>query len=54
MAAIKRAIPLIKSEIIVFTDANTFLNSDAILELVKHYQKENVGAVAGEKRMQVM
>lgn len=53
MAAIKRAIPLIKSEIIVFTDANTFLNTDAILELVKHYQKENVGAVAGEKRIMV-
>ena len=53
MAAIKRAIPLVKSEIIVFTDANTFLNSDAILELVKHYQKENVGAVAGEKRIMV-
>jgi biofilm PGA synthesis N-glycosyltransferase PgaC len=53
MAAIKRAIPQIKSEIIVFTDANTFLNRDAILELVKHYQKEKVGAVAGEKRISV-
>lgn len=53
MAAIKRAIPVISSEIIVFTDANTYLNEDALLELVKHYQNPKVGAVAGEKRILV-
>nr|WP_121273039.1 glycosyltransferase family 2 protein [Pedobacter schmidteae] len=53
MAAIKRAIPLINNDVIVFTDANTFLNKDAILELVKHYQNPKVGAVAGEKRILV-
>lgn len=53
MAAIKRAIPFVASEIIVFTDANTFLNEDAIVELVKHYQNPKVGAVAGEKRILV-
>lgn len=53
MAAIKRAIPFIKNEITVFTDANTFLNQDALLELVKHYQNEKVGCVAGEKRILV-
>jgi len=53
MAAIKRAIPFIEGEITVFTDANTFLNNDAILELVKHYQNAKVGAVAGEKRIMV-
>jgi len=51
MAAIERAIPFVKGEITVFTDANTFLNKDAILELIKHYQNEKVGAVAGEKRI---
>ncbi len=51
MAAIKRAIPFINGNITVFTDANTFLNKDAILELVKHYQNPKVGAVAGEKRI---
>lgn len=51
MAAIKRAIPFIKGEITVFTDANTFLNKEAIRELVKHYQNPKVGAVAGEKRI---
>lgn len=53
MAAIKRAIPFIEGEITVFTDANTFLNQDAILELVKHYQNPKVGCVAGEKRIMV-
>lgn len=53
MAAIKRALPLINSEITVFTDANTLLNAAAIKELVKHYQNPKVGAVAGEKRIMV-
>lgn len=47
MAAIKRAIPFVKGEIMVFSDANTFLNVEAIRELVKHYQNDQVGAVAG-------
>jgi biofilm PGA synthesis N-glycosyltransferase PgaC len=53
MAAIKRAIPYINGDITIFTDANTFLNQDAVLELVKHYQNPKVGAVAGEKRILV-
>jgi cellulose synthase/poly-beta-1,6-N-acetylglucosamine synthase-like glycosyltransferase len=51
MAAIKRAIPYITGEVLIFTDANTFLNQLALIELVKHYQDERVGAVAGEKRI---
>jgi biofilm PGA synthesis N-glycosyltransferase PgaC len=53
MAAIKRALPYVQGEIIVFTDANTFLNKTAIRELVKHYTNPQVGAVAGEKRIRV-
>jgi len=53
MAAIKRAIPFIKGDITVFTDANTYLNKESIKELVKHYQYPKVGAVAGEKRIMV-
>jgi cellulose synthase/poly-beta-1,6-N-acetylglucosamine synthase-like glycosyltransferase len=53
MAAIKRAVPYISGEVIVFTDANTFLNKLAVKELVKHYQNVQVGAVAGEKRILV-
>lgn len=51
MAAIERAIPYVEGEVIIFTDANTFLNKNAVQELVKHYQNEKVGAVAGEKRI---
>jgi len=53
MAAIKRAIPNVNGEIMVFSDANTFLNPDALQNLVKHYQNPKVGAVAGEKRIMV-
>lgn len=53
MAAIKRVIPQISGEITVFTDANTFLNKEALLLLVKHYQNPKVGAVAGEKKIVV-
>ena len=51
MAAIKRVMPQLQSEIVVFTDANTFLNKNAIKELIKHYQNPKVGAVAGEKKI---
>jgi len=51
MAAIKRAMPFVEGEILIFTDANTFLNDEAIKELVKHYRNDKVGAVAGEKRI---
>jgi cellulose synthase/poly-beta-1,6-N-acetylglucosamine synthase-like glycosyltransferase len=53
MAAIKRAIPYITGEVLLFTDANTFLNQLAVRELIKHYRNEQVGAVAGEKRIMV-
>jgi biofilm PGA synthesis N-glycosyltransferase PgaC len=53
MAAIKRAMPFVEGQVILFTDANTFLNKAAVKELVKHYQNNRVGAVAGEKRIHV-
>ncbi len=51
IAAVGRAMPQVKSEITVFTDANTMLNPDALLKIVRHYQRPEVGAVAGEKRV---
>ncbi|MGC4231940.1 MAG: glycosyltransferase family 2 protein [Niabella sp.] len=53
MAAIKRVLPGLSNDIVVFTDANTYLNKEAIKELVKHYQNPKVGAVAGEKKIMV-
>jgi biofilm PGA synthesis N-glycosyltransferase PgaC len=53
IAAVHRAIEQIDTELVVFTDANTFLNEDALVYLCRHYADEKVGAVAGEKRVMV-
>ncbi|QMU27701.1 glycosyltransferase family 2 protein [Adhaeribacter radiodurans] len=53
IAAVERAMPYVSTGIVVFTDANTMLNQEAIVKLVRHYQDEKVGAVAGEKRILV-
>ncbi|MBI3219573.1 MAG: glycosyltransferase family 2 protein [Bacteroidetes bacterium] len=50
-AAIERIMPMIDAPIIVLTDANSMLNSEAINEIVKHYEDPKVGAVAGEKKV---
>lgn len=50
-AAMNRAMKFVNTPIVVFCDANTTLNKEAIKELVKHYQNEEVGAVTGEKRI---
>jgi biofilm PGA synthesis N-glycosyltransferase PgaC len=51
--AVHRAIGVVKTELIVFTDANTFLNPDALILLCRHYADAKVGAVAGEKRVAI-
>ncbi|TDQ11987.1 glycosyltransferase family 2 protein [Pedobacter metabolipauper] len=53
ISAVHRAIEQVTSEVIVFTDANTFLNADALVLICRHYADENVGAIAGEKRVMV-
>lgn len=50
-AAMNRAMKFVAAPIVVFCDANTDLNKEAIRELVKHYQFPEVGAVTGEKRI---
>lgn len=49
--AINRAMNEIDTPITIFTDANTALNSEAIMQLVKHFNDPTVGCVAGEKRI---
>jgi len=51
IAAVHRVMPLIRTPIVVFTDANTLLNHEAIRRLVRHYRDPHVGAIAGEKRV---
>lgn len=53
IAAVHRAMEFVDTEIVVFTDANTFLNPEAIINICRHYTDETVGAVAGEKRVQI-
>lgn len=51
ISAVHRSIAEVDTDLIVFTDANTFLNADAIYLLCRHYKNERVGAIAGEKRV---
>jgi biofilm PGA synthesis N-glycosyltransferase PgaC len=51
MAAINRAMQFVQTPIVIFSDANTLLNSIAIREMVRHYTNEKVGGVAGEKKV---
>lgn len=53
LAAIERVMPLVKTPVVVFTDANTTLNPQALQNLVKHYADPKIGAVAGEKRIHI-
>ena len=53
VAAMNRAIDYVKAPIVVFCDANTLLNKECIRNLVRHYADPRVGAVAGEKKIQV-
>ncbi|MFA6082931.1 glycosyltransferase family 2 protein [Mucilaginibacter sp.] len=53
IAAIHRAMEFVTTEVVVFTDANTFLNPEAITRICRHYADRTVGAVAGEKRVQI-
>lgn len=51
--AIQRALQYIDSEVVVFTDANTFLNKESLVKICNHYADPTVGGVAGEKRIYV-
>jgi biofilm PGA synthesis N-glycosyltransferase PgaC len=51
IAAIHRAMEYVHTDAVVFTDANTFLNKDALIKICRHYIDGTVGAVAGEKRV---
>lgn len=50
-AAMTRGMTLVRTPLVVFTDANTMVNSEAIREIVLAFQNPKVGCVAGEKRI---
>jgi biofilm PGA synthesis N-glycosyltransferase PgaC len=49
--AVNRVMKFVKTPIVIFSDANTFLNEDAVKNMVRHYADKKVGGVAGEKRI---
>ncbi|GAB4207118.1 MAG: glycosyltransferase family 2 protein [Bacteroidia bacterium] len=50
-AAINRVMNFVDTEIVIFCDANTLLNSGCIKNIVPHFARPDVGCVAGEKRV---
>lgn len=51
-AALNRGIQYITTSYVIFTDANTMLNKEAIHEIVRQFSNPEVGCVAGEKRVE--
>ncbi|MGB0931327.1 MAG: glycosyltransferase family 2 protein [Chitinophagales bacterium] len=51
IAAVERIMEFVETPIVIYTDANTMVNKEAIYNIVRHYENPKVGAVAGEKRI---
>lgn len=49
MAAINRALPNARGEIVVFSDANNYYQADTILKLIQPFGNPSVGGVTGAK-----
>ena len=52
-AAMTRGMTLVDTPLVVFTDANTMVNREAIRESVRAFRNPKVGCVAGEIRIAV-
>ncbi|KAF0198509.1 MAG: family 2 glycosyl transferase [Bacteroidetes bacterium] len=51
IGAMNRGMKLISTPYVIFTDANTMLNREAVRNIIRHYADPKVGGVAGEKRI---
>jgi len=51
LAAMNRAMEYVKTPYVIFSDANTLLNPQCVLQIVRHYADPKVGGVAGEKKV---
>ncbi|MCA0366160.1 MAG: glycosyltransferase family 2 protein [Bacteroidetes bacterium] len=49
--AMNIAVKTVTTPVVIFSDANTHLNKLVIRNIVRHFIDQNVGAVAGEKRV---
>ncbi|MBO9154230.1 glycosyltransferase family 2 protein [Chitinophaga sp. GCM10012297] len=50
-AALNRAMEEVTAPVVIFCDANTLLNRDAIINIARHYGDPLTGGVAGEKKV---
>jgi len=50
-AALNRVVSVASNDILIFSDANTILNRDAVKQIARHYADPKVGGVAGEKKV---
>lgn len=50
-AAIKRAMKQVSTPVVVFSDANTMLNTECLKKIMIHYDDKQVGGVSGEKKI---
>jgi len=50
-AAENRAMLFVNTPFVIFSDANTMLNKEAVRNIAKHFADEKVGCVSGEKRI---
>jgi biofilm PGA synthesis N-glycosyltransferase PgaC len=51
LSAMNRAMDHVNTGIVVFNDANGFMNPESITRMVSHYADPKVGGVSGEKRI---
>ncbi|MBN2349729.1 MAG: glycosyltransferase family 2 protein [Bacteroidales bacterium] len=51
--ALNRGMQFVQTPIVVFSDSNTLLGENALLEIVKLFYHNNTGAVSGEKRIKM-
>lgn len=54
IAALNRAVPLTSGQVLVFSDANSEYNPQALKYLARHFADPKVGCVAGEKRIKAV
>ena len=50
-AAENRSMKYVETPVVIFSDANTMLNTAAVKNIVRHFADEKVGCVSGEKRI---
>lgn len=50
-AALNRAVQAVQTPIVIFTDADSLLNKEAVQKLVQHFEDVTVGGVGGEKKI---